>query len=599
MKGSKLLTYLIPAVLLIVFWLFYSVVNYPLLDSDHAIQIIMIDHLRLPHDLYFMGQDRIGSILPFIGWLFYQLGFSPIMAMALTQCLLFMVVAIILFSLFQKRTLAWAAIIILVFPLPEFDHQVMPGQPYPGHLLILFLAILVFKKSGWKNPVYFLFLGFGIWASGLFAANILAGLIIVGFSIKAWYSKRFNTFWIIKGMLWSIPGFALLWWAKITATTTDSNYTQSSWVGGDQLLENLGRFKTLILERATFQHPDLGMGIAFWLFILLAILSGRPLLKQKISSWSWFFILSGFITAASIIFSEWAYRMGLPLRYFSIAYLQILWGILLALDKAETKSKSMVTSLVVLNALTISLSGIISQHAAWRNPHGRIRVQDAYALSKNLQTEGVLGSYWTVYLIEAFHPEEISAMVDENGINRDYDAMKHFLQLDSVTIIQNAYLAQLADSVYDHGVYYRKAGPVKKAGELESAVYYKPATFLSAYDFNQLKHSRGSADPPASRITFCPAYYEGNIYAIYGPFVTLPAGAYRVCFDLTTEEPAVGSYIDVFSMGKELGKVDLTESDDHCIHFSLQQPTINVEFRVIYKGKGVINFKKIELQKTR
>ena len=44
----------------------YSSLYYALLNSDNAVTVLMVHYFKLPDDLYFWGQDRLGSLIPLI-----------------------------------------------------------------------------------------------------------------------------------------------------------------------------------------------------------------------------------------------------------------------------------------------------------------------------------------------------------------------------------------------------------------------------------------------------------------------------------------------------------------------------------------------------
>ncbi len=82
-KGSYLL--LISIIFLLSFR-FFSSMFYPILNSDNAVTILMIYYFKLPQDLYFWDQDRMGSIIPLIGQIPFKLfKFSAVTSEAVTH----------------------------------------------------------------------------------------------------------------------------------------------------------------------------------------------------------------------------------------------------------------------------------------------------------------------------------------------------------------------------------------------------------------------------------------------------------------------------------------------------------------------------------
>ena len=65
--NNKKIYYLIIGLIVLLSFRFYSSLFYPVLNSDNAVTILMIHYFKLPNDLYFWGQDRMGSLIPLIG----------------------------------------------------------------------------------------------------------------------------------------------------------------------------------------------------------------------------------------------------------------------------------------------------------------------------------------------------------------------------------------------------------------------------------------------------------------------------------------------------------------------------------------------------
>ncbi|MCD4747272.1 MAG: hypothetical protein K8R58_13320 [Bacteroidales bacterium] len=67
-------------------FLLFSSIFYPLFNSDDGVTVLMLHYFKLPNDIYFWNQDRVGSIIPLIGQLFYKgLGFSLLWSESITH----------------------------------------------------------------------------------------------------------------------------------------------------------------------------------------------------------------------------------------------------------------------------------------------------------------------------------------------------------------------------------------------------------------------------------------------------------------------------------------------------------------------------------
>lgn len=598
MKNKPLLILLI--LLLLLFLFTYGAASYPWLHADHAIHIIMIDHLSFSKDLYYMGQDRIGSVVPALGWVFYQFGISSIWSVSLVQVLIFGITGLVMLSLFKKKWLGLLAIIALLFPSAAFQEQVMPGQPYAGHLLILSVTIFLFRKVGLKIPLFLLLAGVGLWASDLFAANIATAFVLYFFSGQLKFREKSWWLWLAGAIVLSIPGFWLRHYAKLTSTTTDPNYTQSFLATPMEFLSNTEKLILLLWEYLSFEAGDFLASVGTWLFGLMALLILLQSIQKPKPSWASFFLLSGIFTIGAILVSEWAFRMGLPIRYFSIGVLQILWGILLATDeRLEFGAKR--TAIASLMIVAFAFSGLLEEGKFVGHKPGKLYASTVKEVANRIKTEGLLGSYWHVYLVEAFHPTELTSVVIEPGINRDYDAMKRFTELDTITVIRDISQGELEPELYDHGVYYIKAGKTQVVDNLQFGKYYRSQNFKSFY--NPYELSINSAMPLVgdSTVIFNPHSFDQNSYMLGGPYLTLPAGTYQVCFTVETDslpDPAI--YLYAHSRRGLLDQSYLhTVIDNPCFEVKLKEAEIDFQFGMTYYGKGEIKFRGVRLEKIK
>ncbi len=87
---------------------FYRV---PIFNSDNAVHIVMEQDLNLPEDLYYWGQNHLGSLLPIVSYFGVKIfSLSPIAAVSYVHYFLlltgFLSFSSILSSNFSKLTLA-------------------------------------------------------------------------------------------------------------------------------------------------------------------------------------------------------------------------------------------------------------------------------------------------------------------------------------------------------------------------------------------------------------------------------------------------------------------------------------------------------------
>lgn len=109
---ERLLYFVLILTLFLTSFFLYSSLFYPLLNSDNAITVLMIPDFNLPNDLYFWGQDRLGSIIPLIGQLFYKIfNLSALTSESITHYLI-LLLGFLSFASFLKSK--WYKIIFAI-----------------------------------------------------------------------------------------------------------------------------------------------------------------------------------------------------------------------------------------------------------------------------------------------------------------------------------------------------------------------------------------------------------------------------------------------------------------------------------------------------
>jgi hypothetical protein len=107
-------------------------------NSDHAIHVLMAENPTFKDDLYYWGQRRLGSIVPYLGFLYIQLfDFLPIVATGLSQYTILGIGFIFLYTFFKSNVYRLLFALVLFFPPIYFREMVSVGHPYSGQFLTL------------------------------------------------------------------------------------------------------------------------------------------------------------------------------------------------------------------------------------------------------------------------------------------------------------------------------------------------------------------------------------------------------------------------------------------------------------------------------
>lgn len=576
----------------LVFFFHYSALHFPNLNSDHAIHVLMSKSFSFPEDLYFWGQDRLGSIIPMLGHVFYLLGISPLLATSMSQIILLVSAAYFFGTLVSNPFHRILILLSLLFPPIVFFEQVMVGHPYIGHFFFLgaSLFIITSKKLG-SSLKYFLLplaIAGGFWSSELFLGNLPALLIFLNFG-KLKISKRQGLYLLAS----LIIALSFLIIAKLYAHPVGAYHKLFA-----SPLEIWDGFMTtfkLLYAHLTFTSEPLIGSVIPWLFIgsILLILLKRKRLIFSLTSL--YFLLSIFIGLGLISLSKWSALMDYPVRYYVVIIYQYILFSLLLLDK-NSKQKAL-KFLIYFSLISSSLFSIYYNSAAGVDKY-KMTPSTAKFFAK-FSNVGVLGTYWNSYIIEAYNNSEMISSPHEREVYRNQRALNSIYLKDSILLIANNYLQPLPDSLQEFGALLIRSSKVKIHDTYEYAFYEIADPLIHNLKVSQLGTSGRSS--PSDSLVLTPETYNGSRYAVFGPKAVLPAGKYQVCFKMRASRltNARASYIEVvYNSGEDIittKELPNKLMGELCLEFELESATPAVEYRLNYFGAEEIIFYGIRL----
>ncbi|HEY9662935.1 MAG TPA: hypothetical protein V6C65_31205, partial [Allocoleopsis sp.] len=200
---QKLTLGAIACVTLLFFLSFRSFAAYlaPVLNSDHAIHILMSYDLKLPQDLYYWGQDRLGSLLPLLSHMLSRVfSLAPVKAVSYIQYFLILLGYLTLSSLFQNPISKLLFALAWFLPLNYFLELLFIAQPYSPQFATIGIAIVLINQAGKTSDrnsiqtalligISTLFLFISLWVSDLSIVILLILLVAGG---KAIYDKAMS-----------------------------------------------------------------------------------------------------------------------------------------------------------------------------------------------------------------------------------------------------------------------------------------------------------------------------------------------------------------------------------------------------------------------
>jgi len=333
----------------------------PHLNSDHAVHILMAEDLQLPADLYFWGQDRLGSLEPILAHgLLALLPLRPVVALSIVQYGI-LVAGFWVFARFFKQPLITVIFALVWFlPLRSFVTLVQPSHPYRPQFLLVGIALLLSRQLLAKarpgeplnQPLTLAAIALcaflAIWVSDFSALIFCCLAVFLAVSLmkiqtgdrpaptdqRLWQRLSLSRIDLLALGLASLVGIGFVAFAKSQAMRRVKNYGTLS--SPDQIWATATHLATAAWETLTFQHGVL-LGIHAVLVlvsvVVMAFLWARgrfprralcesPLLR--LSPWVYYCLVSAVLSFVALICIEWVYRHRVSLRYFVPVYL-LLW----------------------------------------------------------------------------------------------------------------------------------------------------------------------------------------------------------------------------------------------------------------------------------
>ena len=471
----------------------FSVATTPHFNADQAIHALMAERFDWSRDAYYWGQDRLGSLLPFLGSLATLCGLDGLTAMVGVQAAVLLGCGLLWAWIVRDVLLAAVGFGALLLPPYPFYEAVAVGHPYLGQTLLGLGLLALLEAERRANPVPAgvdgvstrraarygplravalpLVAAASLWASELSVALIVPaawfyrgllgrrgrenpGLFAVGGLIGA------LGLWAAKSGAPRQKGFARMFadpqecWASVVHQWTEWSTT----LGGD--------------GNKPFNFA-FGWAVVAW--ILLWAITGwvrrtptspltRALALAAVASW------------AAVHASGWNAANGFPLRYFAASF---TWGALALLsylhDGGHTKRPAVALGLLGLWGLqawaAASFTTQFSTGAQGRLPRAEAEVLLREVLARD--SEAVfIGSYWNSYLLDGLSPKALG-LPHEGDHCRDRRYQQEVLDKPVVVAVAAGWLEVLPDTLRQYGTTWVKSGPTEHSSGTDYARYVR------------------------------------------------------------------------------------------------------------------------------
>lgn len=486
---KKLLYYVIIAFLSLLSFCFYSSLFYPALNSDNAVTVLMIHYFKLPNDLYFWGQDRLGSLIPLIGQIPNKIFcLSALTSESITHygilLLGFLAFSTFLKSLFYKIVFA---IIWFFPPMHMIDvTQFYFGIHYSLIAIICYLFSLCAKEKIKSNVLRYHFILLiltiititVVWVSDMALVSVFILL-----SIQSFYYLKQNKW---SGLVFKNPqfyyalggiliGFLFIHYAK-TITTNKQNFTTLSDLG--TITQTIIIFFNSIFAFLLFKANETFTSIYTYLVIILIGSSFFAIHKIEINDstkkWALFFLLDATILFFVIIFSKWTFINDVPRRYFTCTYIAFSFALLLIFDNLLINKtyNNFLRILILTTVLIGGLGTIYNLRYIW--PKTLTPTVKIVGEFQQLGKIGIISEYWNSYIISCTNPELIKATPhDQTGAVRNSEIVNEVFEQKNIYVIKDMWLKYFPDTLNQFGRVLVKEGQEFKIGNCDVNKYRK------------------------------------------------------------------------------------------------------------------------------
>ncbi|MBL0073867.1 MAG: hypothetical protein IPP34_19525 [Bacteroidetes bacterium] len=476
-RGEAVLVFLIIAISFRTF----STLFYPALNSDQAITILMGHSFNLPHDWYFWGQDRMGSLIPMLSYPFIKYFHADAILTESLVHYLILIAGYFAMASFINKPVYRLALAIFWF-LPPFrmaDLLLLSfGIQYSLIAILCFYSLKINRHEGelsiqqvlkWYLPLGITAI-IGVWVSDL----ILISVILLVFSMLFFKKEAIATSLLKIGWDWLLffSDFNRLYFISyIKSTGLRNDYSELG--SFSNVIESLSIFFNSLYQILIFKGNEPFTTVYSYLIIILIFyfiysvkksLPGDKFLKR-------FFILDFLVIFMAIISTKWTLDNGVPRRYFVCTYISAGMAILLYLDSTTFRFKKYFNIFLITTLLIGGLGTIYNLRYIWPGTL-KPRVEELKEL-KQLGKAGIIGDYWNSYVCAIVAPDSIIATPHQESQVRNLLLPEQVLNQPNIYLVQDWWLESFPDTITQFQEVLIREGNSFSMGGLTLHKYYK------------------------------------------------------------------------------------------------------------------------------
>ncbi len=590
----------------------------------------MTANFRFPHDLYFWGQDRLGSFVPLFSHLIMKLtGLNAAWSVSITNYLILIAGYLCISILFRSWSIKLILAVFWFFPPVNFLDFLMIAQPFGVQMSLLAISICIFNKinssqSAFKRNMLISLISItlivSMWVSDLTIISIFLLIALALFNYFRDYANRLQFRFKMRNifkepalyitLFWMFAGYIFIKYAKSHADQ-DIRYTKQMFNDLDTVFLTIKAISFQIIDILTFNYEsNIFLGLFGWLSViaLFAITYFAIKMRGKITSnkWFWFFMTQAILAILAILVSYWVFRNGVSRRYFVLAYISLVLAILLISDKFPGKQKFGINILLILTTITGLLSSTVHIYYPERQKSKYENMKEFRRLGK----AGIISEYWNSYITAITAPNKITVTPNDRSYIRNIKMADSVFWQPDIYIIKDLWLDNFPENISQYGYNLQKA---HKPFELGGATLceYKVVKVHKLYTSKELRSASKKIitdNNSQSRLVIEVDSSSRYRYLVYGPFIDLNKGKYRITFNLRSSIntdskkiaflDATSGYGKMVLAKREIKQTDFSDTINYHpfeIAFEIDSLQKNIEFRVYYVGKDKLRFDSLEL----
>ena len=459
----------------------------PFLNSDNAVHILMTYDCQLPDDLYYWGQDRLGSFIPIVGHFIYVVfNTAPPLAASIALYLTLFSAVLLLSSFFKQTITRLLLSLVLFFPLHQVDYMIRLGHPYAAQFFFIALCLFLLKKfwfgKGWKK--YLMLTGscmalvLAMWSSDMTLVALVA-LLVTGIVLYMNDRKQVVASlspFLIQAALSIVvlaSGVAFLLYAK--SVSRPVAVYDSTWIGSaENMLTGLKKYVkayAYILIGRQGVWSAIHHGLLAGIVALSSIQLFKLIFRGKIPPMVLFFLLNFIGGECLLIISKWVALNNFNGWYQTYPYISLMICLLLLIDRADKGKVRLVLTTAMILLLLVSGISVTRIYLLKINRDFNERSLSELKDLHRLGRCGIIGDYWHSYLPAALNPETIKATPYEDG--RSERCTDSVMACEKIYLIKDAWLEKfpLEYNAYGRIVYF--SGDSLKLSDWELGLYLR------------------------------------------------------------------------------------------------------------------------------